>query len=690
VFRFAEIVLLAGLVLGGFAGLAHVNQGPSFFTSALPGCVLLVVTVLWYDMLIVRFRADVERGSVLRPVAARGLVVVVMLGAFALYAPGHRKVLVAACGPGTAASRLQRVEAAGTAHPEARQWARWAADGLRRTDEIRDAQVDGALLALVLAPFYLAVLFCRPWIEAAVRNWTQRFFLRHQNRVASFLAEEEEVKKAFIAYEGWWHPLKVLTDRPLMVVWTSARVILLRETAGAGPPAQVRSIPIIAVRAVRGCDRLLRPMGLSLTLELLNRDHVALWVVARSLGEEMGEALANAVQQLRAIQGNFEGDVVRHLCPYCFAEAGKGAAAAQSCQVCGRLLRADRRGVALRGVRASVVVGLLVAAGAWTFGPTVRAICRGPAGERVILEGHRLRVFSASGQVTAVAVLPPEIRGGDGLLVPAGEAGTLVGGAGGVYLWSGGTCRPVVTGPTYGTVAAATMLSDGRVAVVARKAGSWVLHRVPLRGGAPETTTMSFLPVNPPTVLLGQLGSELLFAMHEGGVARYKTNGERSGTLVGPRDSGKVVGGAVIGSSVRFVDVERLVPWSLRSNRPDLVQTVQADGSFTATSTLGIRRLPPVLDGFLAPPSEDSIRPTLVCRGSGSDLWCYAAAAGRLVRVTGTGEVRDDFCRGRLAAWLGEVAAWHAAVWGGLLLASVGLVLWGLGRAWLALAKGAV
>ena len=672
-----EIAVLIGLYILSVIGLYIFNIGPALFTFVLPLSFLLLILFNWYYLIVALYRGRLN-GRVFRRVIIQALVVVAVLGILYILYPQHFQIVKATYAFEKTTTKINTITKLGTSK-SAKEWVSWAKMAIRDGDGPKEGLINFGIIFLVALPFLIAIIALRNFFENQLRAWTQRVFLRHQGRVASFLAEEEEVKKAFLVFEGLWHPFKILTAKPTMVLWTDARVILIKESSGLGPPAVIRSVPVISIRAVRGSDRFLRPIGLSLDLETLNRQRHHLWTLSRKLGEEMGEALANAVQQLRAIQGAYEGPVIRHICPFCFAEAGKGEVPEEICPVCSRSLRKDKRDVALSALKYCALVTMVISLTAWLFGPEVTAICRGPKGERVVLDSHRLRVFNASGNVIKVGVLPSELRlgGGGKFLLPTGDTGTIVGGPSGVFLWKSGKFTKVLTGPKYGKFEFVTKSPAGGLAIVAKQAGRWVLHATSkLTGGKVKTTPMSILPVSPPLGLVGTMRGELLFSMQKGGVARYKMNGQRAGWLVHPDDSGVVLGGFVINNrALRHIDAEPLAIWNFQSNRVDLAQTVEFDGVVTKSTPLGDRRMPQFINCFLDNEGV-AVRPELLCRGGGNDIWILDTLSGRLVRVTKTGKVLNDFCRGRLAQWLNEVRMWRAAQWGALILSILLFIVW--------------
>ena len=674
-----EILSVVFIYLAAVSGLYIFNQGTAVFTLVIPASVLLLIIANWYCLVLALYRGKIGQGKVFRRIIVQSVITVLIAGIFYLVFPEHSSIIKGTYSRTKAAERVKVISKVKKSTAMTRQWGKWSIAAIKEKDASKEGMVDFGIILLVLSPFLICAIALRSFFENQLRTWTQRVFLRHQGRVASFLAEEEEVKKAFIAYEGIWHPFKFLTAKPTMVLWTDARVILIQETSGLGPAAVIRSVPVISIRTVRGSDRLLRPVGVSLDLELLNRLRLKLWVLSRKLGEEMGEALANAVQQLKAIQGAYDGPVIRHICPFCFAEAGKGVVSEEICPVCSRSLRKDKRELCLSALRYTVITFFLISAIAWLFGPTVTAICRGPKGERMILDKHRLRVFNSSGNVTKVGVLPGDIRhsGGGSFLLPIGPTGTIVGGAGGVYRFRNGKFTKVIAGAKYGKIEAASKSPTGGLAIVARQAGRWVLHVTSqLTGGKVKTSPMSFLPIQPPSHLLGTMRKELLFAMEKGGVARYKMNGQRSGWVVHPNDSGIIVGGFVLNDrALRLVDVEPLSPWHFRSERVDLAQTVEFDGVVTNSSPLGDRRMPLFINSILDNEGV-AVRPELLCRGGGKDMWIMDTLSGRLVRVNASGKVLDDFTRGRLAQWLNEVRVWRGAQWGALVAGVFIFILW--------------
>ena len=676
-FTAVEILVLFGLYLIAVIGLYIFNLGPAVFTLAIPASVFLLFLFNWYYLVVVLYRGQLE-GKVFRRGAIQTLVTIALLGILYIPFPNHFRIVKAAYSTEAPKVRTKTIANLGNTK-SSKEWVSWATMAIKDSDGPKSGLTNLGITLLIAFPFLICAIALRNFFENQLRGWTQRVFLRHQGRVASFLAEEEEVKKAFLVFEGFWHPFKLFTTKPTMVLWTDARVILIRENSGLGPPAVIRSIPVISIRAVRGADRFLRPVGLSLDLEMLNRQRHHLWILSRKLGEEMGEALANAVQQLRAIQGAYEGPVIRHICPFCFAEAGKGELPEEVCPVCSRSLRRDKRDVALSALKYCALIAMVISLSAWLFGPQLTAICRGPNGERIILDSHRLRVFNASGNVIKVGVLPSEIRlgGGGKFLLPVGAAGTVVGGPGGVFLWKNGKFTKVLAGAKYGKLDYVSTSPSGGLAIVARQAGRWVLHLTSyLTGGNVTTIPMSILPVSPPVGLIGTMRNELLFAMEKGGVARYKMNGQRAGWLVHPDDSGIVLGGFVMNErALRLIDGERLAIWNLQSARVDLAQTVEFDGVVTKSTSLGRRRMPLFVNCFL---DNEGVapRPEYICRGGGVDLWILDTLSGRFVRVTKAGKVMDDFCRGRLAQWLSEVKLWRASQWGALMLSILVFILW--------------
>lgn len=667
-----------GLILGAAVIVAAAGWADPFLVGVPMGLVA-VLGVNWYLAVLRTFRSGATRRTLGRGLLVQALATILVVVAVGWLLPDVRTVLEAVYGAGALGPRRAVLEAVAARPGPLARVARQGLGALGADGRLARSRVESLLLVLaLLSPLAVAALFGRAVVEDAFRRWSQRFFLRHQERVAAFVAEDEEVRKGFLAIEGLGGPFAWAFLRPTLVLFTERRLILLREGRRGEPPLELRTIPLPAMRAVRGAHRFLSLVGLGLGLELINRSILRLWCLSRVLGEEVGDALANVAQQQHFLQAAFEGPVVTHHCPWCFTEAGKGARRPLACGSCGRSLVRSWGRVALICLGLGTLAGLLVTAGGVALAPAVRAVARGDGGQLLILEASRVIAFSAEGRRVSVTPLPHEMRrrGGGRWLAPAGSRGVLVGGASGVWLRApDGGFRTVLESAATATLLGCAVGDDGRVRVVERAADEWFLSERPWGGTSGRRIRMSLLPVAPPASILGLVGDELLVVMAEGGVARYKPNGERAGWLCQPGDAAHVAGGAVVeGGRVLLVDLLELRPWTLSTEGHDLIHTVTSAG-IVDSRVLGTLRLPLWLQA-LAPRSDAAVRPSVVGPWSSTELVAVDPTAGRVVRISAAGAVRD--CPGAdLAEWARGLRRWTAATVLGLFTALGMGLLWG-------------
>ena len=288
-------------------GLFFVTGKAVFYEQVVPCCIILAVLSNWYYILVKKLRDHLSSGKMLFKFIGHLLFNAGMAYGVFYKLNGHFEMAV-----GT----LRGMSATLSISPLA-----WG-------------------VGAVLCVSFLTIPFCITSIcDRWLKNKTQKVFISHQEKIASFLNEDEAVKKAFLVYEGRSLLWSILFKKTVLLLWTDARLIIITESIDKRIPAHIRVITLISMRAIRARDAFLSPVSMNVEVELLNKIRISLWPLSRTLGEDMADALATAVQTLKVMQGVYEGPVINHICPFCFTDAGKGRHSQPLCPVCGRSLR---------------------------------------------------------------------------------------------------------------------------------------------------------------------------------------------------------------------------------------------------------------------------------------------------------------------------------------------------------------
>jgi len=527
---------------------------------------------------------------------------------------------------------------------------------------------------IIVSMFVLSFMLSKV-LDKWLKDKTQKVFIAHQGKIAAFLSEDESVKKAFLCYEGRFLLWSVILSRPALVLWTDARIIIITESMDNRIPGHIRVLTLLSMRAIRAREAFLSPFAINIEIELLNKLRVSLWPVSQVIGEEMGEALASAVQQLKIMQGVYEGPVINHLCPFCFADAGKGRRSDICCPVCSRSLRESI--FYILGSKLYLVVPILVLLSLIfsVIRPQIQGIARANNGNRILLDSDRISSFDSSGKVVRSSMLPTKISGSKLFVKQLADWGTLVGGEQFLYKWSGKKFSALWQAPDEHLIQSAEKFSGNDLLVISTFRDSWFVFLITRTGKVKLQNELSCL-VDKPQKFIGVWSKELLFAMEGGGVARYLLKGRRVGWLVHPDDSGVISGGFTLNSAeVRLVDLEELSEFSLSSNRSDIVYTLDKDGVIKSQISLGEERLLPRLLCLLASSQERAVRPDFMCSGAGKDVWLLDIYNAKLIRVTENGKVFSGFCRGSMLELISRVRMWMAAVFSLWFAAVIGLFL---------------
>ena len=624
-----------GVLLGPwlFLAVSHFLVEKSvFFSQMIPLALVLGVLLVWWNTLVKCFRDTKRFGHLL----SQSIFVLVC---HALACGGVYYKAPKAFFKGVDAVKQVLISAA---FPPAV----WGAIGL-------------CAITVLGLPFLLA-----PAFEKLLKDKTQRVFISHQEKIASFLNEEESVKKAFLAYEGRSLLWCLLFARTVLVLWTDSRVIIISESRDKRIPAHIRVLTLLSMRAVRARDPFLSPFGILVEIELLNRLREPLWPLSRVLGEDMAESLAGAVQQLKVMQGVYEGPVMNHICPFCFADAGKGKVSHSVCPVCGRSLRESFFQILASRTAFIVPLVLGLAIGVNHIRPRICGIARAANGHRIILDSDRLRSFDAKGDVSSSVLLPDDIRGKTVFVKTIPGYGTVTGGGSALYKWSSGTLSRIWTATDGKRIHSADAYGTSSLVVVSEKNETWYLSQISRSGKVQKEHELSCL-IDKPKEFIGTWKQSFLFAMGGGGVARYLIKGNRAGWFVEPVDTGLVQGGIVFNSSlIGIVDLEDLGLFSVSSDRADIFFALDGDGVITKQVSLGEKRLLPRFLTLVASAPQGTVRPDLICRGTGNEIWLLDLFSARFVRITEKGEILSDFSRGRMSQWISEVRMWTAfSVW---------------------------
>jgi hypothetical protein len=624
--KLLEIIIV---VLGPWSflfGLFFVTEKPVFFQQILPLSIVFALLSVWYYLLVKKFRDGLSRAKLF--FKSVGLVSFHCLMAYGVQFKWNTYFV-------KAVSAIKNLPAALNFPPLA-----WGVGGL-------------LFLSFLIIPFFISSM-CEKWLK----NKTQNVFISHQERIATFLNEDEAVKKAFLAYEGWSLLWSILFRRTVLLIWTNARLIIITESIDKNVPAHIRSLTLISMRAIRARDAFFSPFSINVEVELLNRLRISLWPLSKSLGEDMAEALATAVQTLKVMQGVYEGPVVNHICPFCFADAGKGRTSFPVCPVCGRNLRESFLRIASSYSHFVVPLLVIIALLTASFRPTICGISRGLEGERVILDSDRIRAFDSSGNILRSSLLPNDIRNSEVFVKTIGGDGIFVGGKNVLYKWHNNKFSVLWRASSEHQIVGLDKHSGSDYSVITTEGNDWYVFIVDSAGKVKKKNLLSCL-IDKPAVFIGMWKQKLLFSMEGGGVAMYLVKGSRDGWLVHPDDSGFIQGGVVFSSStVGLVDLEQLSALSISSDRADIVYSLDADGVIMTQVSLGESRQLPRLMALLKDGPEDTIRPDLICGGTGSDIWILDKYSARFVRVTRKGEIVSDLSRGRLSQWISEVRIW--------------------------------